>query len=339
MEAQRAANELRAVIDGGRLQEVRARRKRARLRVSEASVLLKERWKDKLTAGELRAKTLEGYKNGLKPFEALFGKKMLNEITKEDMVDYRNELAHTRSNVSANRSLFVVKQLFKIGLEEGSITEDVAGNIRYLSEKEHSRTKFLLPTKLEDLIKACESTKAKYYMPALIALGSEHGVSKQEALSLCWADIDSDYEGVGLITFYRTKNGARRTQHLMPRTRKYLLKWREHVKLMRRKKGINQISSDFVFSRLDGEPIKRFDKAWRHVCKTAGLVNFHYHDLRHTYCSNLLLSGTDMKLASGMIGHKYESMTDRYSHIPSAYHRLAQERLAQHYAHDSSLVE
>ena len=66
--------------------------------------------------------------------------------------------------------------------------------------------------------------------------------------------------------------------------------------------------------------IKRFDKAWRHVCKTAGLVNFHYHDLRHTYCSNLLLSGTDMKLASGMIGHKYESMTDD---TPTSRRRLS----------------
>jgi len=143
-----------------------------------------------------------------------------------------------------------------MGVEKGLVFEDITANIRYMDEKQHARSKFLLPDKLETLIKACENTKAKYYMPALISLGAEHGASRQEALSLYWGDIDFDYGGTGLITFYRTKNETRRTQHLMPRTREHLLKWRDHVQTMRRRNGIHEASSDFVFSRLDGAPIK-----------------------------------------------------------------------------------
>ncbi len=53
----------------------------------------------------------------------------------------------------------------------------------------------------------------------------EHGASKQEALSLLWDHIDFDFEEIGLIRFFRTKNGMERTEFLMPRTKEAFLKW------------------------------------------------------------------------------------------------------------------
>ena len=57
-------------------------------------------------------------------------------------------------------------------------------------------------------------------MPALILLGAEHGVSRQEALSLEWGDIDFDFQDKGLIKLFRNKNKKERTEYLMPRTKK-----------------------------------------------------------------------------------------------------------------------
>jgi site-specific recombinase XerD len=87
-----------------------------------------------------------------------------------------------------------------------------------------------------------------------------------------------------------------------------------------------------VFSRINGDPIQRFNSAWRTVCKIAGFKNLHFHDLRHTFCSNLLLSGADIKRVKEMIGHKDLSMTDRYTHLTLKHKSLCQERLAAHYA-------
>ena len=78
-------------------------------------------------------------------------------------------------------------------------------------------------------------------------------------------------------------------------------------------------------------PIKRFDSAWKQVCKIAKLTDFHYHDLRHTYCSNLLLAGANIKDVKEMIGHADISMTDRYSHLTLNHHKAIQEKLAKHY--------
>jgi site-specific recombinase XerD len=36
--------------------------------------------------------------------------------------------------------------------------------------------------------------------------------------------------------------------------------------------------------------------------KVAGVSGFHFHDLRHTFCSNLLMAGGDLKDAKEMIG-------------------------------------
>jgi site-specific recombinase XerD len=63
---------------------------------------------------------------------------------------------------------------------------------------------------------------------------------------------------------------------------------------------------------MDGKPIKKFWKAWRKVCEIAGVNDFHYHDLRHTFCSNLLLSGASLKDVKDMIGHRHLETTDRY---------------------------
>jgi site-specific recombinase XerD len=117
----------------------------------------------------------------------------------------------------------------------------------------------------------------------------------------------------------------------MPRTKEALLVWQEHQRRMRHRKKIDAEDSDLVFCRLNGTPVKGFDTAWRTACKRIKLENFHFHDLRHTFCSNLLLAGSDLKDVKEMIGHSDISMTDRYSHLTLSHKRLQQTRLAGHY--------
>lgn len=63
----------------------------------------------------------------------------------------------------------------------------------------------------------------------------------------------------------------------------------------------------------------------------AGFDKLHFHDLRHTFCSNLMLAGADIKDVKNMIGHRDLKMTDRYTHLMSARKTLLQEKLADHF--------
>ena len=216
------------------------------------------------------------------------------------------------SAVTSNRSLFIIKQIFKHGMKLNAVKVDFASKISYLSEKEHERNTFLVPKEIQILINASQKTRAKFYMPALIYLGAEHGASKQEALSLTWSDINFEFDSQGIIRLFRTKNNRERTEYMMPRTRQALLDWQKHLAWMRHRKKIVPVEERFVFCRLNGKPITRFDSAWKRTCEIAGITDFHFHDLRHTFCSNLLLSGADLKDVKEMIGHSNIEMTDRY---------------------------
>ena len=77
----------------------------------------------------------------------------------------------------------------------------------------------------------------------------------------------------------------------------------------------------------------------RKVCEAAGLEDFHFHDLRHTYCSNLLLSGSDLKDVKDMIGHADLAITDRYSHLVISSNLQRQENLAEFYSGQDAAFE
>ena len=81
--------------------------------------------------------------------------------------------------------------------------------------------------------------------------------------------------------------------------------------------------------------MKEFKKAWKQVLKLCGIKGFHFYDLRHTYCSNLLMAGSNLKDVKGMIGHWDISMTERYSHLTFDHKRVQQVRLSEHYSKNS----
>jgi len=333
MDAQQSAQELRYQIDNGKLYEAtRQKRKLNLLKFSEVAELAVTEWEKRVEQKDLGQATFDDYALRVDVLNRIFGGTLILNISKKALKDYRDKHFKEYSAVSSNRYLFIFKQVFKKGLKVGAIVEDPAAGIKYLSEKQHERNNYLMPGSLDKLVEASQEIKAKFYIRALIFLGAEHGASRQEALSLKWEDIDFDYEGVGLIRFFRTKNTHERTEFLMPRSRQALLEWKAHNKFMRHRKKSVVKDTQHVFTHLNGNRILRFDNAWRKACKIAGIDDFHYHDLRHTFCSNLMMSGSDLKTVKDMIGHRDIAMTDRYSHLSALHKRAVQLQLAAHYA-------
>jgi site-specific recombinase XerD len=330
-EAQQAANDLRYLIDNGKpLKESTVNKKANLLTFEEVAEQQIIDWQRRLQEKDLEAETVNEYIGRTRRISIDLGKKLLCEITGDDIRDYRGNIAKEKSNVSSNRSLFMIKQVFKKGMELNAIHENPAEGIRALSEKHHMRNKYQQPHEINTLVEATQQTKSKFYMPAVILLAVEHGASKQEILTLKWSDINFDHDGRGIIRFYRTKNRHENTEYLMPRTKEALLKWREHLVVARRRKKVVPFD-DYAICHLDGTGRKGFSSAWEKVRKEAGFEGLHFHDNRHTFCSNVALSGGDLKEISEMIGHSDISMTDRYTHLTGLRKLYRQEKLAEHY--------
>lgn len=118
----------------------------------------------------------------------------------------------------------------------------------------------------------------------------------------------------------------------MPRTKDALLTWRKHQAWVRNRKKIDPKGLNFVFCRMNGEQMKGFRGSWKRICTDAGIKDFRYHDLRHTFCSNLLLSGATLKDVKDMIGHRHLETTDRYSHLTGFHKAHIYEKLSEHYS-------
>ena len=78
--------------------------------------------------------------------------------------------------------------------------------------------------------------------------------------------------------------------------------------------------TDFVFT-YKGKPVLRASThAWYKACRRAGLDDFRFHDLRHTFASHWMMSGGDLFKLQRILGHKSIEMTQRYSHLsPDAF--------------------
>ena len=82
----------------------------------------------------------------------------------------------------------------------------------------------------------------------------------------------------------------------------------------------------YVFHR-NGKPIKNFRKAWRSACTRAGVPGKLVHDFRRTVVKNLERDGVSRSAAKVMVGHKTESIYQRYAIVDATALREAADRI------------
>ena len=67
---------------------------------------------------------------------------------------------------------------------------------------------------------------------------------------------------------------------------------------------------------------------WQPAVKAAGLADFRFHDLRHTFASRLVARGVSSYIVQQAGGWRTASMMQRYAHLDPATIRAAVELLA-----------
>jgi integrase len=93
----------------------------------------------------------------------------------------------------------------------------------------------------------------------------------------------------------------------------------EMFKRIRKRQGLR---SEYVFKYL-GRRIDGLKAGFIAAVKRAELADFTFHDLRHTFASQVLLRGGDLKDIQELLGHKTMTMTLRYAHLTQEHKKKA----------------
>ncbi len=147
----------------------------------------------------------------------------------------------------------------------------------------------------------------------LVHMALATGARRGELIGLKWSDINFNTRTAHLE---KTKNDNKRVLSLTADLLAELSRFRE-------------IGVSYVFphpSRLN-QPFTEFDYHWQAAKKAALLLDFHFHDLRHTCASLLAMNGASLLEIAEVLGHKSITMTQRYAHLCIAHKAKLTERV------------
>ncbi len=257
----------------------------------------------------------------MRGLDAHFEKKSIHEITTWDIEKWKMKRKETLKPGSVNRELALVKHLFSKAVEWKKLKESPAKAIKRM-KGETNRLRFLMPEETNILLSNCEGLLWGLLEP-LVTLALHTGARKGELQNLKWTEIDFKLENITLLD---TKNGERRDIRMDQTVRSTLeaLDRRSEFVFPNTRKAYSTIvdygldrRSEFVFPNTAGKKIacSRLHEAFHEALARSGIEDFHFHDLRHSFASNLVMNGAELNDVRELLGHKKMEMTLRYAHL------------------------
>jgi integrase len=258
---------------------------------------------------ECKTSTADGYEGVLDQYlRPRFGKKLLNEIRRDDVKVLINDLiANGLSRNTIRNALCVIRSLFNYAIEEGLIESNPAarlGRFTRSAKTAEARGVALTTKEVQQFLKAALEIRPEYHPLLLMAVRA--GLRRGELVALQWGDIqlggdDNDSERFILVqhNYVRrehttTKSKKSRRVDLSRELRKTLVERRDKHLLQAYLKGKNDITDELVFRSPEGtilDPDNLYHRVFLPVLAKAGIRRIRLHDLRHTFGSLLLQNG------------------------------------------------
>ena len=275
--------------------------------------------------------------NGLIP---LFGHLPLDEIKPRLVEKWRiDRLTKDKVlSITVNKEIKHLKSILGRAVKWGFLKENPLANVEMIKLADNSRVRFLEKEEYTRLLAALDSEEERLRqerdrgnqwraernydlyadlrkqpfassLKPKVLLSLASGLRKCELRRLRREQhIDFNRQGL-FLTPEITKARKPRFIPLDDTTWKILMDWLEQTQEEYGKIGL-------VFPGKDKE--SEFDnmkRSWSSLLKVAKIENFTWHDMRHDYASQLVMSGVDLNTVRELLGHADLKMTIRYAHL------------------------
>lgn len=280
------------------------------------------------------------------------GHKRMNEITQDD-VKLALLCAATKSESVHRKAVMLYKQIFESAVDNGDIPSNPCRKLGK-GGKPPKQKHALTDDQASVLLDAVSTAKTDAHLFCMIGLYS--GCRREEIMALRWDNVILDTEAphirVRQALRWESNRPVVSDQLKSPAARRDIPIPPQLVSCLREHR--DRTSSPYVFSGSTGEPKTetQFQHMWNSVTtrmvkphtytkyldngekvkktitpqkgEKAKCRNYCYtidfdvspHILRHTYITNLLLAGVDVKTVQYLAGHEHAKITlDIYSHL------------------------
>jgi len=235
-----------------------------------------------------------------------FGKKMMHEISVNDIDEFLGHRQEYRCASTVNRDLAMLKSMYNRANEWGDLNSyNPARDIKLLEEN-NERCRYLTEEEQIRLLSACSGP---LHMIVLVALRA--GLRWGEIINLKWKQApQSNYVDFKNSTIFIHESLAK-----SKRSRYAPMASSVKQALMDYPQPSDQ---GYIFTNpKTGKPIVTLKKSFHTALKKAGIEDFRFHDTRHCFASDLVRNGASLYVVQKLLGHSSPEMTQRYAHLGS----------------------
>jgi len=245
----------------------------------------------------------------LNAFHVFTGDKELSKLTKRDLSEYVNYRLHQGyAKTSVNIDIRNIKAAMSQALDWELIHNNPFARFKQLTT-DRQAPKFL---SLEDIYKVSSSIdddiiKRAFFFYVLT------GCRREEILNLTWRDIDLE-----------------RTVIHIKKSKTHLDRWIPiNSSLLEVIEGIPHKIGFLFPGKKKGTHLHKdtMTHKIKQSLKTAGFQEMRLHDLRHTFASQLALSGESLQTIRDLLGHTDIRTTEIYAHLTNDHLKAAVNKL------------
>jgi len=311
------------------MQDLLKDRREDKLPVLKRSPLLSKYWDEYLNFYDVvkdakRPKTLRGERYARDRWLKHLGEIRLNEITRANINAFiaKRQSANIAPR-TVNADVISLRVVLRRALEDGWLKTLPMDNLKPLKVDQVKRS-LITGDQLEKVIaEALLLPKSGQMLADVLRFTSTSGARIAETLRLRWSDVDFSRRQISIGADGLAKNRKSRVVDLSAPLE-------AHLKNMHLRRP--QDSTWLFPSPRRGKkdvPLVNFNKALRSACAKAGLQSFGFHDCRHFFISNCVMSGIDYMTIARWVGHQDGGVLigKVYGHLADEHTRRQAERL------------
>jgi integrase len=222
----------------------------------------------------------------------VFGTLVLADIKTEKISDYIDERLEHVKRATVYQEYALMRRLFNVARREWKWTKDnPAADLSFCVGTSNARTRWLTYEEEEQLLK----NASPEWLSRVIKFALHTGMRRGEILDIKWSSVNFKRR---LVTVERSKNRQKRS---IPMNETLL-------NLLKKPRVVDITNRVFPYS------VSALKDAFPRARDKAGIIDFKFHDLRHTFATRLVQNGVDLYKIKDLLGHKDLKMSMRYAH-------------------------